>query len=333
MSEDTPQLADIVFHAKDGILDSSLKIQSSEESVRRDIELRKSIYEKYHKPELASQLNIQRVRDFIEKETGQKVDAEIYVINKDDKALLKQEKLFIKDRYIDFSDMYDNHTHSALVFSNEDDYIFNTESRLVHELAHSTGLRVLTISTQFKDGNTDVTYQTDRLGLRTDSQHGSFLEEMFASSIERKYFEKFAETDYFKSLSRRAKRPVNSFEDVNKMTFTFPNPPVDDLKGVSVPLKYANLSKNDLTAGQSCLTAYSFDLLADVIYKKSGEDLKTIMMQTRRDPHKLKKLVDVIEGALGKGAFKILQNTTYGNPEDLPSIVSTTKYLQRAAKT
>lgn len=319
---------EIFIHSKNGVIGAERNF-NSEELVSKDLVERRKIYEKYHSPESAQKIDQKRVFDFIAKETGLEVNSSIFVINENNKSKLVNEKGYVKDRYHDFSDMFDGHTNSAVVFDTERTNPVFLEGRLVHELAHASGIRVLKIDTNEKDdGGKDINYSTERLGLRTDSKHGSFLEEMFASSKGQRYIEKFADQEYFSFLSNKIGVDIRSFEDIKDYTFNYPDPPIEGVPTVQIPAKYADFKDGDLKSGQTAVTAYSFDLLERAVYGKTGLDLKTLMMEARMDPHKINNLAQAIDHSLGSGSFQRLRMTTYGNTEDLPNVISTLKFLQ-----
>ncbi|HTK03677.1 MAG TPA: hypothetical protein VL401_02810 [Alphaproteobacteria bacterium] len=279
------------------------------------VDIGRQFLESFHDPELARKVNIERAKQFVEMETGEKVTSLIYIVDQKNKKRIEEDMNYDG---IEPGAFYDADIHASVVYLNDNSPILDVESKLAHELAHSTGKRVGTL-----DIGEDISYESRRLGLKVSGQ-GDFLEEMFAASVQQRYVEKYADSDFFSAASIAIGQKTTSFEGMEEFVFDYPD--VDET--VEVPVKYANLFSEQGVVGQSDLAAYSFDLLDKKVANTTGENLKVLMMDARKDPHNIPKLAQTIDNVIGKGTYQRLRTTGYGNFSDLKGMITTTKFLQ-----
>lgn len=276
-----------------------------QEAVDKDIDRRRTVYERLHSPELTEKLNIDRAKQYVVERTGEKITCGVYVIDVEhrDEAIEQVGGIAYEDAHA----LYNADTHSAVLFVFPEVPTVANEALLVHELAHSVGQRVMFVNNKDRQ---NINYGTKRIGLKLSIGYGDFLEEAFVSNIQISYAAEYADEEYFEALSQRLEREISSSRDLENLG-SVEIKAKDGKDKVSIWPRYMFPKQSGTVVEDNVLLAYAYDQISAKLVRHGYYNLDKLINNARKSPESIKKLATAINESLGKGAYIRLQKTPY----------------------
>lgn len=290
------------------------------ESVNTDIERRRNVYERFHSPELAERLNIERAKDYVENRTNEEITCDVYIID------VSHRKEILKEVVISYESahsLYNADTHSVVLFISPDVPTVANEALLAHEFAHSVGQRVMYVDNKDRQ---HIIYGTKRIGIRLATHYGDFLEEAFASNIQTSYAAKHADHEYYQSLSERLGREITSPYDLDKLGHIEVRTSDEGTNTVIWP-RYAFPKEGNSIIDENVLLAFTYDQLALKMAEHGYYNLDRLINNARKSPDSIKTLANAINKTFGKGSYSRLQKTPYVG--DVDELIRTIDWIKR----
>lgn len=290
-----------------------------QEAVDKNIERRRAVYERLHRPELADKINIDRAKQYVEGRTNEKITCDVYVIDAEHKDESIEQVGGIA--YEDAHALYNADTHSAVLFILPEVPTVANEALLAHELAHSVGQRVMYIDNKHRQ---NINYGTKRIGIKLSTRYGDFLEEAFVSHIQISYATEYADEEYLGALSQRLGRVISSFRDLENLG-SLEVKANDGEAEVSIWPRYMFPKQSDTIVDDNVLLAFAYDQLSAKLILHGYYNLDRLINEARKSPGSVKKLAAALNESLGNDAYIRLQKTPYSG--NISKLIQTINWI------
>jgi len=295
------------------------------EEAKKYLDSIKEIFEQHSNKE--HNLDIDRVRRFVENEVGISVNCSVYVINQGEQDDLQDEFEKMSETYAldtGVHGAFDPSTNSVIVFDDKSPKV-HLESIVVHEMLHSIGYKSQVV--EYRDNS--LLYKSKRSGLSItgEKDYGDSFEEGVAEHYAVKYRQKFADAVFFTKISKYVGHAVHGYEDFKgTVTRSYRH---SDVK-LDLPTGYLSVDSDSIYSNRSQIFAYAFDLMNDEVYKKTAQNLEVLSINAKRNPSKIKDLAHAIDSTFGKGTYLKFQNISYSGDsiEELIKFIDTIKGLK-----